>query len=91
MWFATLFSMVSTLVPRFCIAARAAIEMSEATSAYSIALAPFSHLKILINRFIAHSWLTPHKAETAVLASLSSGEAAKSLCTVVNGARPVCS
>jgi hypothetical protein len=41
--------------PRLPIAATAAIEISPATSAYSIAFAPFWHRRISVNIFMAHS------------------------------------
>jgi hypothetical protein len=46
---------MSILVPRLFIPTIAAIEISYAISAYSIAVAAWSHRRILINRCMPHS------------------------------------
>src|SRR6476619_1458115 len=51
----TLPYMLSIAVPSAWNAPSAAMEMSEATNAYSIAFAPFSQRTIRINRIMAHS------------------------------------
>ena len=57
--------MVSIAVPSAWNALSAAMEISEATSAYSIALAPLSHRIIRINRNIAHSLVNKGAAGVA--------------------------
>src|SRR4051794_18650749 len=62
--FETLPYMRSILSPNPWNAASAAMEISEATSAYSIAVAPFRQTVIRVNRIIARSWLTRTRPES---------------------------
>lgn len=55
MWLDTLLSIVSILVPRPIIAPMAAIEINDATSAYSIAVAAFEQRTIFLNSLMTHS------------------------------------
>ena len=55
MWLDTLFSIVSILVPSPIIAPIAAMEINDATSAYSIAVAPLEHRTIFLNSIMTHS------------------------------------
>src|SRR4051812_41700793 len=86
-WFDTLLNIVFTFPPRLLIAASAAIEIKEATSAYSIAVAPRMQRRIFVNPLIAHSLVNQRHSATADVTAPSSHEAAKCLRGMVNARR----
>src|SRR5206468_4244286 len=68
------------LFPRFSNAAKAAIAINEATSAYSIAFAPRSHRISRINVAMPHPLVNQCSAESGVpLSQIALGSAANSL------------
>ncbi len=82
--FDTLFNIVSTLVPRVSIAPTAAIAMSEATNAYSIAFAPFWHRIIRINAIIDRPRLTERLRNSRFIKQVAVWPPAKCLLNLVN-------
>jgi len=79
MAFPTLLYIVSILLPRLWKALIAAIEIRVATSAYSIALAPFSQRRSFINPRIAHSVVNICGAKSGCSALFSSLDACQML------------
>src|SRR6476646_6768059 len=82
--FDTLPYIVSMAVPSAWKAPSAAMEISEATSAYSIALAPFWHRIIRINARIAHSLVNKTAAGVAGRGHFPLYEPVESLRKMVN-------
>jgi hypothetical protein len=75
----TLWNIVSILFPIVTIAPMQAIEMSDAMSAYSIAVAPRVHRINLVNRIIAHSRLTDFAVKSGLWRKFCAQLAAESL------------
>jgi hypothetical protein len=78
-WFDTLLNITFILLPMLFMPTIAAIEISDATSAYSIAVAPDWHRRIFINRCMAHSLVNNLAPERAAIGPFCSWRACEML------------